>query len=45
MKCRRAKRVKYSICRGKDVVIWKTKRNEKGEIFCPPCRIGKKTPW
>ena len=20
-------------------------RNEKGEIFCPPCRTGKKTPW
>jgi len=20
-------------------------RNEKGEVFCPPCRTGKKTPW
>ena len=23
----------------------KVKRNEKGKIFCPPCRTGKKTPW
>jgi len=30
---------------GKNVVIWETKRNEKREIFCPPCRTGKKTPW
>ena len=20
-------------------------RNEKGEVFCPPCRTGKKVPW
>ena len=20
-------------------------RNEKGEVFCPPCRMDKKTPW
>ena len=37
--------MKYSTCEGKDAVIWKTERNEKGEIFCPPCRTGKKMPW
>jgi len=40
---RRAERVKCNIYRGKDTVIWETKRNEKGEIFCLPCRTGKKT--
>ena len=23
----------------------KVERNEKGEVFCPLCRTGKKTPW
>jgi len=41
----RAERVKYSMCGEKDTVIWETKRNEKGENFCPPCRTEKKTPW
>ena len=41
----RAERVKCNVCGGKDVVIWETKRNEKREIFCLPCRTGKKTPW
>jgi len=40
----RAKRVKCSTCGGKDAVIWKTEWNKKGEIFCLPCRTGKKTP-
>jgi len=42
---RRAERVKCSACGGKDAVIWKTKQNEKEEIFCPPCRTGKKMLW
>ena len=41
----RAEKVKCSICGGKDTVIWKTEQNEKEEIFYPPCRTGKKTPW
>jgi len=42
----RAERVKYTICGGKDTVIGgKVERNEKGEVFCPPCRTGKKVPW
>ena len=41
----RAERVKYSACEGKDAVIWKTKRSEKGEIFCLSCKIKKKTLW
>jgi len=40
-KCGRAEKVK---CRGKDTVKWNLERNAKGEIFCPPCRTGKKTP-
>jgi len=40
----RAERVKYSMCGGKDTVIWKSEQNEKEEIFCPPCRTGKKMP-
>jgi len=32
-----------SICGDKDVVTeGKVERNEKGEVFCPPCRTGKK---
>ena len=23
----------------------RVERNERGEIFCLPCRTGKKTPW
>jgi len=42
----RAERVKCNMCGGKDAVIGgKVERNEKGEVFCPPCRTGKKTPW
>jgi len=37
--------VKCSTCGEKDAVIWKTEQNKKGEIFCPPCRTGKKMPW
>ena len=43
---RRAERVKCSTCGGKDVVVGeRVERNEKGEIFCLPCRTGKKVPW
>jgi len=43
---RRAEKVKCSTCGGKDAVIGEeVERNEKGEIFCPPCRTGKKVPW
>ena len=41
----RAERVKCSTCGGKDTVIWKMERNEKGKIFCLPCRTGRKTLW
>ena len=42
----RAKQVKCSACRGKDAVVGeKVERNEKGEVFCPPCRTDKKVPW
>jgi len=42
----RAERVKCSTCGGKDAVVGeKVERNEKGEVFCPLCRTGKKTPW
>jgi len=42
----RAERVKCSACGGKDAVIGgEMERNEKGEVFCPPCRTGKKVPW
>jgi len=41
----RAERVKYSTCEGRDAVIWKIKRNEKGEIFCLPYRTERKVPW
>jgi len=27
------------------VVGEKIERNEEGEVFCPPCRTGKKMPW
>ena len=32
------------MCGDKDTVIWKMKRNKKGEVFCLPCRTGKKVP-
>ena len=42
----RAEWVKCSTCGGKDVIVGeKVERNEKGEVFCPPCRTGKKMPW
>jgi len=42
----RAERVKCNTYGGKDAVVGgEVERNEKGEVFCPPCRIGKKTPW
>jgi len=45
-RCERAERVKCSACGGKDAVIGgKVERNEKREVFCPPCRTGKKMPW
>jgi len=45
VKCGRAEKVKCSACREKDAVKWNPKRNAKEEIFCPPCRTGKKMPW
>jgi len=33
------------MCGSKDTVIWKVEWSEKGEIFCLPCRTGKKVPW
>jgi len=29
----------------RDAVKKRVERNKKGEIFCPPCRTGKKMPW
>ena len=26
-------------------MIWRIKRNKKGEVFCLPCRTGKKVLW
>jgi len=38
--------VKYSTCGGKNTVVGeKVERNEKGKVFCPLCRTGKKMPW
>ena len=38
--------MKCGACEGKDAVTGgKIERNEKGEVFCPPYRIGKKVPW
>jgi len=42
---KRVERMECSTCRGKDAVIWKVERNVKREIFCLPCRTGKKVPW
>jgi len=42
----RTERVKCNTCGGKDAVVrGEVERNEKGEVFCPPCRTGKKTSW
>ena len=42
----RAERVKCGACGDKDAVVGgEVERNERGEVFCPPCRTGKKTPW
>ena len=41
----RAERVVYSACNVRDAVKERVERNERGEIFCPPCRTGKKMPW
>jgi len=41
----RAERVVCSVCDVRDAVKEGVERNEKGEIFCPPCRTGKKTLW
>jgi len=41
----RVERVKCSTCGGKDTVIWKMEKNEKEEIFCSPCRTGRKMLW
>ena len=44
--CGRAERVKCGMCGGKDAVVGgEVERNERGEVFCPPCRTGKKVPW
>ena len=45
MQSGRAERVVCSMCDVRDAVKERVERNEKGEIFCPPCRTGKKTPW
>ena len=38
--------MKCSTCGDKDTVVGeKVERNKKGEIFCLPCRTGKKVPW
>ena len=41
----RAERVVCSTYDVRDAVKERVERNEKREIFCPPCRTGKKTPW
>jgi len=42
----RAERVECNACGGKDAVVGeKAERNEKGKMFCPPCRTGKKVLW
>ena len=38
--------MKCGTCEGKDTVVeGKVEKNEKGEVFCLPCRTGKKTLW
>jgi len=41
----RVERVVCSACDVRDAVKERIERNEKGEIFCLPCRTGKKIPW
>ena len=42
----RAERMKCSVYGGKNVMTGKKiERNKKGEVFCPPCTMGKKVPW
>ena len=41
----RVERVVCSACDVRDTVKERVERNEKGEIFCLPCRTGKKMPW
>jgi len=41
----KAERVVCSACNVRDAVKERVERNEREEIFCPPCRTGKKTPW
>ena len=42
----RVERVKCDVCRGKNAVVGgKVERNEKGEVFCLPCRTEKKVLW
>jgi len=41
----RVERVVCSACNVRDTVKERVERNKKGEIFCPPYRTGKKTPW
>ena len=41
----RAERVVCSACDVRDAVKEGVERNEKGEIFCLPCRTGKKMLW
>ena len=45
MQSGRAERVVCSMCNVRDAIKEKVERNEKGEIFCLPCRTGKKIPW
>jgi len=41
----RTKRIVCSACDVRDAVKERVEKNKKGEIFCPPCRTGKKIPW
>ena len=34
-----------SVCNVRDAVKERVEKNEKGEIFCLPCRTGKKMLW
>ena len=45
MQREKAERVVCSACNVRDVVKERVEKNKKGEIFCLPCRTGKKTPW
>jgi len=41
----KAEKMMCSACNVRDTVKEKVERNEEEEIFCLPCRIGKKTLW